>query len=283
MRVVNARVDHSHDHGVAGRRGEESPRFNRVDISTPEVVHAPEFFKMFIVGDHRIPAMHRGDVELLPVVDFLAVRGGHAPGRVLRRQVLVRGLAAQRHAAVLVVDEFELLKVVRHTMTAMPAGNAATGRGHQVGAVLILQGHVAIHMGHDKETCVLMLHAGIEAHGSPAHGREIATMPAEKRNGAEAVPLFVDGRRSVFTTLHPHTISGWTTGILKTPGLAAWVGLAHLRALRFYAARRLRQVVQLDPGVRHGHFHALLRLKSLQDIIFILWRLTNHYGHVKTG
>ena len=49
------------------------------------------------------------------------------------------------------------------------------------------------------------------------------------------------------------------------PHLAAWVGLAHLRALRFYAARRLRQVVQLDPGVRHGHFHALLRLKSLVE------------------
>mmetsp|Transcript_63356 Transcript_63356/g.138798 ORF Transcript_63356/g.138798 Transcript_63356/m.138798 type:complete len:369 (-) Transcript_63356:171-1277(-) len=283
MRVVNACVDHCHHHVVAGRCGEKSPRFNRVDVSTTEVVHAPEFFKRFIVWDHRVPAVHRGDVELLPVVDLLAVRRGHAPFRVLRGQVLVRGLATKRHAAILVVDEFELLKVIRHTMSSMPARDASTGRGHQVGSVLILQGHVAINVGHYKETCVLMLHAGVKAYGPPAHGRKISTVPAEERNGAEAVSFFVDGRWSVITTLHPQTVSGWTTGILKPPGLAAWVGVTHLRALWCRAARRLGQVIQLNPGIRYRRFHALLRLKRLQDIIFILWRLTDHYGHIKTG
>ena len=48
---------------------------------------------------------------------------------------------------------------------------------------------------------LLMLHAGVKAYGPPAHGRKISTVPAEERNGAEAVLFFVDGRWSVITTL----------------------------------------------------------------------------------
>ena len=48
---------------------------------------------------------------------------------------------------------------------------------------------------------LLILHAGVKAYGSPAHGCEVSTVPAEERDGAEAVPFFVHGRWSVVTTL----------------------------------------------------------------------------------
>lgn len=70
-------------------RKKVSPR-----CTTSIVIHAPEFVKMLIVGDHRIPAVKDRDIKLLPIVDFIAVRGEYTVMRIFCCNVLVGGFAA---------------------------------------------------------------------------------------------------------------------------------------------------------------------------------------------